>query len=293
MKRIIILIFSLVIFFNIRAQLLWAISGNGLSKPSYMFVTHHFAPKSIFVSVPGVYDIYKNIDCVYAELVFTELTNHGDIIKKYMTLQQDSLLDVILTNDQYKKEGELIKCELGMDINNAKMLKPVVLVTTIEAKRSLDVFPDFDSEFQLDTYFQKLALEKNIEVKGLETLEQQCKLLFGTSLSAQIENLMKYVENPEKYIEISKRSSLSYMSQDIDKLKELMNEDDDDTGMTKEEVESIIIKRNRDWAEQLKSILPHKSILLVVGAAHLPAEEGMIDLLEKQGYTLTGIRSFK
>ena len=293
MKRIIILIFSLVIFFNIRAQLLWEISGNGLSKPSYMFGTHHFAPKSILDSIPGIYDIYKNIDCVSAELVFTELTNHGDIIKKYMTLPQDSLLGVILTNEQYKKVGELIKCELGMDINNAKMLKPVVLVTTIEAKRSLDVFPDFDSEFQLDTYFQKLALEKNIEVKGLETLEQQCKLLCGTSLSAQIENLMKYVENPEKYIEISKRSSLSYMSQDIDKLKELMNEDDDDTGMTKEEVESIIIKRNRDWAEQLKSILPHKSILLVVGAAHLPAEAGMIDLLEKQGYTLTGIRSFK
>ena len=105
MKRIIILIFSLVIFFNIRAQLLWEISGNGLSKPSYMFGTHHFAPKSILDSIPGIYDIYKNIDCVYAELVFTELTNHGDIIKKYMTLPQDSLLDVIFTNEQYKKVG--------------------------------------------------------------------------------------------------------------------------------------------------------------------------------------------
>jgi len=37
--------------------------------------------------------------------------------------------------------------------------------------------------------------------------------------------------------------------------------------------------------------LPKKSLLVAVGAAHLPGENGVIDLLRKQGYTLTPVKN--
>ncbi len=54
MKKLLlsILVASIGTFVS-NAQLLWEVTGNGLSKPSYLFGTHHIAPVSVMDSVPG------------------------------------------------------------------------------------------------------------------------------------------------------------------------------------------------------------------------------------------------
>lgn len=55
MKRILFSAFLLfVALIGIQAQLLWKISGNGLSKPSYIIGTYHLAPASFADSIPGL-----------------------------------------------------------------------------------------------------------------------------------------------------------------------------------------------------------------------------------------------
>lgn len=55
MKRILFSSFLLfVALIGIQAQLLWKISGNGLSKPSYIIGTYHLAPASFADSIPGL-----------------------------------------------------------------------------------------------------------------------------------------------------------------------------------------------------------------------------------------------
>jgi len=53
----------------------------------------------------------------------------------------------------------------------------------------------------------------------------------------------------------------------------------------------LLYGRNRKWANQLATLLPGKSLLIAVGAAHLPGENGVIDLLRKQGYILTPVKN--
>ena len=54
----------------------------------------------------------------------------------------------------------------------------------------------------------------------------------------------------------------------------------------KNRFEKLFTGRNKNWAEQLSTLMPQKSILVVVGAGHLPGDDGLLDLLKRKGYTV-------
>ena len=47
MKSFIGAVIFICVALSANAQLLWKVSGNGLSSPSYIMVTHHLAPLSV------------------------------------------------------------------------------------------------------------------------------------------------------------------------------------------------------------------------------------------------------
>jgi uncharacterized protein YbaP (TraB family) len=49
----------------------------------------------------------------------------------------------------------------------------------------------------------------------------------------------------------------------------------------------MLYHRNQNWVAKLKNLLPAKSLLVAVGAGHLPGIKGLINLLRKEGYTVT------
>jgi uncharacterized protein YbaP (TraB family) len=53
----------------------------------------------------------------------------------------------------------------------------------------------------------------------------------------------------------------------------------------------LLYGRNRKWVKSLAGLFPDKSLLVAVGAAHLPGEGGVINLLRKQGYTLNPVKN--
>jgi hypothetical protein len=53
----------------------------------------------------------------------------------------------------------------------------------------------------------------------------------------------------------------------------------------------LLYARNRKWAKELKTLMPGGTLLIAVGAAHLPGEQGVINLLRKDGYTVTPVEN--
>jgi uncharacterized protein YbaP (TraB family) len=45
-------------------------------------------------------------------------------------------------------------------------------------------------------------------------------------------------------------------------------------------------ERNLNWIEKLVKMIPEHSCLVYVGAAHLPGELGVLQLLRDRGYTV-------
>ena len=48
----------------------------------------------------------------------------------------------------------------------------------------------------------------------------------------------------------------------------------------------LLSNRNRAWMEQIPKMLADAPTLVVVGAAHLVGDEGLLSLLRQSGYTV-------
>jgi len=48
----------------------------------------------------------------------------------------------------------------------------------------------------------------------------------------------------------------------------------------------LIYDRNRDWVAPIEENIKEQPAFIAVGAGHLPAENGLIELLKQKGYNL-------
>ncbi|MEE0974926.1 MAG: TraB/GumN family protein, partial [Muribaculaceae bacterium] len=51
----------------------------------------------------------------------------------------------------------------------------------------------------------------------------------------------------------------------------------------------LVDNRNKAWVNTITDIIADKSTIVCVGALHLPGDNGLINLLRGQGYTVTPI----
>jgi uncharacterized protein YbaP (TraB family) len=135
------------------------------------------------------------------------------------------------------------------------------------------------------------AKENDKKIKGLETMSFQASVLDSIPYKLQAEQLVSYIDNAGKE---NKEDKLlqemfdAYRKQDLSKLEKLMI--DTDAGM-KGFIDIMLYHRNQNWVNKLNDLLPHKSLVIAVGAGHLPGEKGLISLLRKQGYTVTPVEN--
>jgi uncharacterized protein YbaP (TraB family) len=78
-----------------------------------------------------------------------------------------------------------------------------------------------------------------------------------------------------------------YRKQDLQKIDELTRSGD---ATVSNYLELLLYGRNRKWVHSLNTLLPEKSLLIAVGAGHLPGEHGVINLLKEKGYTLSPVK---
>ena len=48
----------------------------------------------------------------------------------------------------------------------------------------------------------------------------------------------------------------------------------------------LLYDRNHNWVAQMPAIMQAAPTLFVIGAGHLPGEQGLLALLKAQGYTM-------
>ncbi|CCZ08775.1 putative uncharacterized protein [Odoribacter sp. CAG:788] len=287
-KRLIfILAASVILTFQSNAQLLWKISGNGLEKPSYLFGTHHVAPIHICDSIAGFNEAFNSCKQLYGELELDDIQAVSKEIAKYTLLPQDSLLDKLYTPEEYKLIDEVVKKNMGVSADQLKMLKPVTISTQLSVIISMQAFNDFNPTLPLDAFLQKKAKEQGMSVKGFETSLFQAQILFGEPLPQQASALLKTIKHFDKMKPFIIEMCDVYMKQDLDSIFKLMQ--DPELSFTPEEMNRLVNNRNHNWSQQLKDILPQQPTFIVVGGGHLPGSNGLIELLRKQGFTVTPV----
>lgn len=292
MKKILGILTLLCFTVGVNAQLLWKISGNGLTAPSYVMGTHHLAPLSIKDSIQGMQTAFDHTQQVYGELRMSEMQDpnaSAALMQKYMTTETDTTFKSLFTDEEYEKINQCAKENLMFDIGMLPKLKPVFLTNNLIVVLYMKHIGGFNPQEQLDTYFQTQATEKGKKAEGLETMDFQLDLLYnGSSLKRQAETLVCFINNIDENLKLAKELTAAYMAQDLKALEKIS--DSELCGMSQQEEEAMIDNRNKKWAEMLPEIMNAAPTFVAVGVLHLPGESGLLNLLKQQGYTVEPVK---
>ncbi|ACY18330.1 TraB/GumN family protein [Haliangium ochraceum] len=80
----------------------------------------------------------------------------------------------------------------------------------------------------------------------------------------------------------------TYGSGDLEALRKITFESE--TMMAEpEQIEKLLLARNRAWMEILPDLFSDKTVFVAVGAGHFPGDDGLIDLLQEAGYEVVRI----
>lgn len=285
---------------GINAQLLYKISGKDIKKPSYIVGTFHVAPASFVDSIPGLRAAMDESEQVCGELDMKDMMSPEGIKKMMdaMMLEDGKTLKDIFTADEMNRLNAYLRELLTIDLTNPMLeqqmgkMSPAALAQQMTLLAYIKKTPGFNPQDLIDNSFQKYAQEKQKPIIGLETLDFQINTLFkGKTIERQKELLLCIVDNPKYNEQMLDEMSKAYFALDINKLKELMDEkENNQCDSTPAENDAIFGKRNRDWLTKMPAIMSAKSTLFHVGAGHLPGDEGVLKLLTNAGYTVEAVK---
>jgi uncharacterized protein YbaP (TraB family) len=279
--------------FALENSLLWKVSGNGLTKPSYIFGTHHLVPLSFLDTVNGLNEAFEQTEQTVGEVDMSNMMEMQMQMMQRAMMPQGVTYQSLLSEDDFTLLDNALISLAGAGFAQLGQMKPPMLSQLITVMLYQRYYPEMASGENIDIHFQQKALMRSRPVKGLETVEDQLYALFDVSpIERQAESLMCTVKHPEMLKEMIDKLHVWYFAHDINSLYKLWEESDlsSPCPSTEEERNALNKDRNLRWLEKLPSIMSEKSSFVAVGALHLPGENGLIEGLRRLGYTVEAVK---
>lgn len=265
---------------NPNNTLLWKISGKNLSKPSYLFGTIHILCADNIELSTNLRNAIGASDRVYLELDMDNMFEMLGVLGK-MKMRNDTTLADLLSEDEYNTVKTFFKNQSGLiPFSVLETYKPMLAASTL-MQASLDC----NKQVAMEQLVMKEAKAKRKDVKGLETMAYQMSIFDSIPYSMQAKQLYNYVNDYEKGKDNKEFEELTtaYLSQELDKLEAITKKED--AGMSNF-TEILLYRRNEAWAKKMEELMATQSLVVAVGAGHLPGDRGVISLLRKLGYTV-------
>lgn len=257
--------------------LLWKISGQGLSRPSYVVGTVHSRDARAFGQVPQLLTIIEGQDAVAGELDLTSATGASMELAMAMMLPEGKELADFFPQWKYERVQDAVQQELGPMAMMAGRIKPFFLMAMLSETAMRD-----DSAMVLDQYLEAKAREMGKQVLGIETAEEQMMAVNDLPLQEQANMLYELVEN-DLYRADMERMMDAYAAQDLDRLTRITALG----GLPDNFSARLLTDRNKVMAERVDSLMQGgRTFLFALGAAHLPGDHGLLDHLRRMGYMM-------
>lgn len=265
------------------SALLWQITTEDNQDTSYLFGTMHMIQAEYYIFPPKLDTIASNADVIIMELAgmpdpyemmsYVMLPSDENVFDYFNKKQTDSIIEWVTTNTDYTEES--FRSAFGR-------MKPFVLV-------QLTALSQFEGETEsYEEDFAEIARKNQIETVGLETIGDQMKIFDDFSKKEMaalvMESIREEKEGEEDMTEVMQKT---YFSQQIDSLYMLIHVEG---GKIAEKENAFLTDRNNNWIPKIIAEIKEKEAFIAVGAGHLGGPDGVIRLLQREGYTLTPIR---
>lgn len=259
--------------------LLWKVSGNGLSSPSYIYGTIHMICKEDFLFSPTLEQKVNQAQNIYLEL---DMDDPMMMIKMAtMAIMKNNSLQNLMNQEDFALVSSFVKDSLGMPMMIVNRMKPITLMSMLYMK----VLPCENKE-SYEMKFMDLAKAGNKNIEGLESIEDQMNVFNKIPDSTQARMIVEMIRNMDQQRAEFTEMVQAYKHQDLVKLAEIMSDSPEWKGFE----DIMLVNRNKNWIGKIEGAMKQGTQLFAVGAGHLPGKEGVLNLLKTKGYTVTPIR---
>lgn len=146
----------------------------------------------------------------------------------------------------------------------------------------------------LDKQIAEDAIKAGKRVAGLETLAEQLQAMADLPVEFHLQALIETLELGDRMDDVIETMTALYIAGDIGMTMPTL-EAIAPTELGKDESayaafeKRIVTDRNRIMAERAAPILSEGNTFIAVGALHLPGDEGLVELIRQQGFTVSVI----
>ncbi len=267
---------------------MWEITGKGLAKPSYLFGTMHVSNKMVFHLSDSFYLAIKNADVVAVE---TNPATWQDDFSRYE-------LDGPGYYSSYRQRGNFSEPKDFLSINTLKafpyekLFGPALssnpsMINSFLYRNNANGGADFEEDTYLDLYIYQVGKKWGKKLCGVEDFDESMTLMREAYADAakdkKAERRNYDVDAEFSYAKMEE----AYRTGNLDLLDTINKANSRSEAFD----EKFLYKRNEIQAHSIDLIIKSKSSLFVgVGAAHLPGERGVIEMLRSKGYKLRPIK---
>lgn len=268
-------------------SLLWEISGNGLKQPSYLFGTYHLLGDKFLSEVPEVQQPFAEAKGVVVELVLDSSKLMNVMMSK--AIMTNNRLSSLLSPADFHRVDSVLRSISGYELKMFDMFKPAQVSVMLMLFQAQKENPDLQKHAgtALDVHFASVAKKNGVPVTPLETMEEQFDMLYNHfTIEEQAKQLLEMVNQKDVTAKFSTEMTKLYFEKDVMGLGELMAAYPAEvTG----NLDYMLKDRNIKWMKALPDLMKIGSQFIAVGAGHLPGENGLIALLQTQGYKVTPV----
>jgi uncharacterized protein YbaP (TraB family) len=286
MKNILLFISVLLFSSHLEAQspgvektLLWKITGPGIQSPSYLYGTIHLMCKDDIVVSAELRARFYSTRQLYLELDMDDPSVLSKTMLE-MNMKNDTTLTQLLSKPAYDSVATAFQKITNIPLQMMQRIKPELIETSI--------YPSLlgcDGSEAWEQRFMQMAKANNMEVKGLEKVEDQLKIFDAIPYKVQAEELKASVLHIDSIKTGFQKMLAVYKQKDLDSLSKMIATGDDLSGYSS----MLLTDRNKKWVPEIIEQAKIKPTFFAVGAGHLGNADGVINLLRKEGYTVSPV----
>ena len=265
--------------------LLWKISKPASTRiaPSYLFGTIHSEDPRVLDLSPQVQTAFDRSEHFCMEVVFDAQASL--VLAQSMLFSNGQNLRAVVGEMLFNKLAVLMA---GHSVPEQALLhmKPWAVFTVLSS-------PKKKSGQFLDVALYEHAKQQGKSTCGLETAEEQVAIFNAAPIEDQVillrETVSQYSQLPDFFARLMNR----YLARDLAGLVALSEENIPTDATVKRIYEAFMARlldqRNTRMLNRMTATLQEGGAFIAVGALHLPGEQGLLQLLHQQGYTLEAV----
>jgi len=239
---------------------------------------------------PGDYPLPEEYEQAYTDserLFFeTDVSSMNDMSVQASMLQQltysDSRsLNTVLSAEAYESLANHLN-SVGMPIMMMEKFKPGLVVSTLQLLefQKLGFTPQ-----GVDVYFNNRALGDAKTVGELESVQDQINYIANMGEGNESEFILLSLNDLEEISSSIEGLITAWREGDIQALAELFV--DDMKSESEDLYNSLLLERNQNWLPIIERMFSEGgNEFVLVGAAHLVGEDGLLSLLQARGYQI-------